>query len=208
MKLTTLFIFVAIELYAQSLTWDANKDTDLAGYKVYAGKTSGDYGLIQDVGRVNKFALTFRDGEGRFFAVTAYDRSGNESGFSEEIYWQAPNENVPAVIEWDIDDPLYFLLEYDHLDTEGNLLEPEIELQSGLGTFQALPYTVVGDTLRCSLANYSLGENLKFRVRLVNPSNRAKSSEWAYCDETMILIQRQDTGGYPRPVKVFKLILN
>lgn len=207
MKSTILFFLVAVNLCAQSLTWDANKEIDLAGYRVYAGKASGDYGLIQDVGRVNKFALTFRDGEGRFFAVTAYDRSGNESPFSEEIYWQAPNENVPPVIEWDIDDLLYFVIAYDHQDTEGNPLQPEIELQSGLGTFQGLPYTVSGDTLNCSLANYSLGENLKFRVRLVNPSNRAKSSEWAYCDETLILIQRQDTSGYPRPIKIFKLVL-
>ena len=207
MKLLVL-ILLPFNLLAQNLQWDANNEADLAGYRVYAGSNSGDYTLLQDVGRVNKFALLFNDGLGRFFTVTAYDYSGNESVYSAEVFWRAPAGNTPPLIEWGINDPVRFILEYDHFDTRGNPLEPEIELQSGLGTFSGLVYTANGDTLESSLAGYNIGENLRFRVRLVNQDNRSKVSEWAYTEETFVLIEQpQDLNGFPRQIKIFKLIL-
>jgi len=78
--------------YSVTLAWDApttNADgtplTDLAGYNVYDGETSGIYTAVTDVGDVTTFTLKGLPAGLRFFAVTAYDSSGNESDFSVEV---------------------------------------------------------------------------------------------------------------------------
>lgn len=73
-----------------TLAWDANTEADLAGYKVYVGTASGQYGPPVDVGLTATPTAPTHDVEPLedgtyFFAVTAYDASGNESGFSNEV---------------------------------------------------------------------------------------------------------------------------
>jgi hypothetical protein len=71
---------------ALTLAWDPNTENDLAGYKVYYGVQSGNYDAIIDVGNVTQCTVTDLEPETRYyFAVTAYDTSLNESGFSEEV---------------------------------------------------------------------------------------------------------------------------
>ncbi len=79
-------------LFAQeksaSLTvyWDANTESDLAGYKVYYGTASVQYKYIVDVGNRTEYEVTdLREDQRYYFAVTAYDYAGNESGFSREV---------------------------------------------------------------------------------------------------------------------------
>jgi len=75
------------------LFWDpptTNADgtplTDLAGYKLYYGTTSGNYSNSIDVGNVTTFQINnLTDGLTYYFAATAYDTSGNESSFSNEV---------------------------------------------------------------------------------------------------------------------------
>ncbi len=78
--------------YSVTLAWDApttNADgtplEDLAGYKLYDGKTSATYTAVTDVGNVTAFRLKDLPAGPRFFAVTAYDTAGNESEFSVEV---------------------------------------------------------------------------------------------------------------------------
>jgi len=71
-----------------TLTWGANKEKDLAGYKVYRATTSGTYGapiatLPASVTTYQAKGLEF--GKTYFFVVTAYDIAGNESGYSNEV---------------------------------------------------------------------------------------------------------------------------
>lgn len=75
-----------------SLTWDApttNVDgtplTDLAGYKVYFGTASGVYGPAVDVKNVTVHTVTGLSEGIKYFVVTAYDTSGNESAYSNEV---------------------------------------------------------------------------------------------------------------------------
>lgn len=75
---------------SSNLTWDAptvNEDgtalTDLAGYKVYYGTVSRSYTNSVDVGSVQSHTLNLVAGT-YYFAVTAYDTSGNESVYSNE----------------------------------------------------------------------------------------------------------------------------
>ena len=92
-----LFLFLIILICNQAsavdytLTWDANSEPDIAGYKVYykadsSGQPSGDYDAVIDVGNITlKTVENLTDGTVYYFAVTAYDTSGLESDFSNEI---------------------------------------------------------------------------------------------------------------------------
>ena len=80
-----------------SLSWTApttNQDntplTDLAGYKVYHGFASRSYDVTIDVGLTTSAVLSdLQDGRTYYFAVTAYDTSGNQSLFTEVPYTTA-----------------------------------------------------------------------------------------------------------------------
>lgn len=67
-----------------NLSWSPNTDADLAGYKVYYGTASRTYGTPVNVGIVSAYTLTGLNAGTYYFAVTAYDSSGNESAFSNE----------------------------------------------------------------------------------------------------------------------------
>ncbi len=77
-----------------SLSWIApttNEDgtplTDLAGYEVYYGFASRSYDVTIDVGLTTSAVLSgLQDGRAYYFAVTAYDTSGNQSVFAEVPY--------------------------------------------------------------------------------------------------------------------------
>jgi hypothetical protein len=76
-----------------NLAWDApttNVDgsplTDLAGYKVNVGTAPRTYNGSIDVGNVTAYPLTgLPTGQTYYIAVTAYDTSGNESTYSNEV---------------------------------------------------------------------------------------------------------------------------
>jgi hypothetical protein len=64
--------------------WDANPETNIAGYKVYWGEATRTYDNVSDVGDATSFTDTFPLGN-YFLAVTAYNTEGFESDFSEEM---------------------------------------------------------------------------------------------------------------------------
>jgi len=75
-----------------TLSWDTplkNADgsllTDLQGYKVYYGVSSGNYTQMIDVGNVNLYTLSgLTKGTTYFFTVTTYNSSGIESNYAVE----------------------------------------------------------------------------------------------------------------------------
>lgn len=101
-----VFVFLAalvatglIWLYKQpahygtaSLSWNANTETNLAGYKVYYGAKprdnncpSGGYDNIIDVGNNTAQQLNnLTNNQTYYFSITSYNTSGKESCFSEE----------------------------------------------------------------------------------------------------------------------------
>jgi hypothetical protein len=71
-----------------TLSWNASTESDLAGYKVYQGTGSGTYGA--PITTLPKTTTSFtatglQNGTTYFFVVTAYDNSGNESTYSNEV---------------------------------------------------------------------------------------------------------------------------
>ena len=69
-----------------TLTWNPDPSTNLAGYKVYLGTASGVYSSSTSVGNVTSYTVpNLGIGNTYYFAVTAYNSNGIESGFSNEV---------------------------------------------------------------------------------------------------------------------------
>ncbi len=127
-----------------TLSWDppsTNEDgttlTDLAGYNVYFGTSSGVYTASVNTGDVNIYELIdLTDGFTYYFAVTAYDISGNESTYSEEVYATLVNNDTTppvisgvyadniasngATVNWTTDEPSDTQIEYGTTPSYGD----------------------------------------------------------------------------------------
>ena len=72
-----------------TLTWTANREPDIAGYKVYVGTASGTYsfpGSAFVIGKVTSYTVSnLPMGQTYFFAISAYNSAGNESLLSAEV---------------------------------------------------------------------------------------------------------------------------
>jgi hypothetical protein len=67
------------------LSWTASVSQNVIGYKVYIGSSSGNYYQSQDAGNETRDAVfSLIEGQVYFFAVTAYNTSG-ESSYSNEV---------------------------------------------------------------------------------------------------------------------------
>jgi len=70
-----------------TLSWNANSESDLAGYKVYRATSSGGYGApvaTLTAGTTQYISSGLAKGFTYFFVITAYDQAGNESPYSSE----------------------------------------------------------------------------------------------------------------------------
>lgn len=71
---------------AATLSWAANAETDLAGYRLYVGTTSGLYGPAIPLGNVTSYTVSnLQPGHTYYFALSAVDTAGNESQKSGEL---------------------------------------------------------------------------------------------------------------------------
>ncbi len=96
-SLLFLLLLTGRFVYAGALivTWEANTESDLAGYKIYYGTESQNYTSVIDVGDTTRHVVeNLIEGRTYFFVVTAYDYSGNESAPSLEV---ASNVDDPAM---------------------------------------------------------------------------------------------------------------
>lgn len=114
MLIVIIMLLPAIAFAATiQVNWNPNTEPDLAGYRIYHGTESGQYGEPVDVGNVTEHQLTITPEYGAtyYFALTAYDTSGNESGYSDEATCFVPDGRAPekptglraiikAVVSW------------------------------------------------------------------------------------------------------------
>ena len=68
------------------LKWLPNSEPDMSGYNLYYGTSSRNYNAPIPIGNVTSYTVGgLAEGVKYYFALTALDTSGNESGFSAEL---------------------------------------------------------------------------------------------------------------------------
>ena len=68
------------------VTWNANTESDLSGYRVYYGTSSRNYPNSISVGKVTSATISgLTKGTKYYFALKAVDTGGNLSGYSAEV---------------------------------------------------------------------------------------------------------------------------
>src|SRR5450631_3548271 len=82
-----LLLLTASTLRASTVTalWNANTESDIAGYKLSYGTTSGVYTTTIDVGNVTSYVVPVLGGQTYYFVVQAYDTGGLLSAYSTEV---------------------------------------------------------------------------------------------------------------------------
>jgi hypothetical protein len=69
-----------------TLAWTANTESDLVGYNVYQGTSTGIYGTPVSLGKVTTYTISgLTQGKTYYFTVTALDDASNESGYSSQV---------------------------------------------------------------------------------------------------------------------------
>jgi Bacterial Ig domain len=94
-----LFCPAALALQDVTLGWTPSTDSSAVGSAVYYGTNSGTYSTRLDAGTNATLIITgLQEGVTYFFAVTAYDSSGQESVPSNEVSYQVPLTNSPPTV--------------------------------------------------------------------------------------------------------------
>jgi hypothetical protein len=94
----SLIVFLTLALPRQAfcaqvtLAWDPEPLSSLAGYTLHYGTVSKSYSFTIDAGSRTSATITgLTEGITYYFAATAYDISGNESAFSNEVAYTVPS---------------------------------------------------------------------------------------------------------------------
>lgn len=96
---TALAVTVSIAWTAPTTNTDGSTLTDLDGYKIHYGTASGIYTQTIDVGNVTTYeVMGLNEGSTYYFATTAYDTSGNESTYSNEVSKTVSGVDITAPI--------------------------------------------------------------------------------------------------------------
>lgn len=83
--------------------WNPSPEDDLAGYKIYYGELSGKYAFHDVSGRETSYTLSgLIPGKTYYIALTAYDYSGNESAYSDELIYTDIDQDG-LLDAWEID---------------------------------------------------------------------------------------------------------
>ncbi|PYT15718.1 MAG: hypothetical protein DMF51_06235, partial [Acidobacteria bacterium] len=145
------------------LTWDANTETDLAGYRIQYGTTSGNYTGTIDVGNVTSYAVPgLVANTTYYFVVVAYDLAGNVSGRSNEVSaMPTVLQALPTVAATDAPDPvaaganLIYTLSYSNT---GNVTATGVVISDTVPANTAFVSATGGGTLSGS-ATYAIVSN-------------------------------------------------
>lgn len=81
------------EMGEANLSWNPNKEPDIAGYRIYYGTTTrkeacppGGYGDKIDAGNITSYKVEkLKKDTTYYFSITSYNKTGKESCFSDEV---------------------------------------------------------------------------------------------------------------------------
>ena len=88
-----------------TLGWDANTEPDLDGYNLYKSTSpGGPYTKIQSLGLVTTATVLNLTNGYHYFVLTAFNKTGLESGYSNEVPWvvavaPAPPKSLRPIVE-------------------------------------------------------------------------------------------------------------
>ena len=119
-----------------NLAWDNSADP-VAGYRVYYGKSSRNYINSFNLGNSASCRIAVQGSGAYYFAVKAYDSSGNESGFSNEVgisFVGAPNLIAASKLNGD-----------GKADIVGLTATGAIYYSTNLGSWYTVPGTLGND---------------------------------------------------------------
>lgn len=84
-------------LASVKLSWDANSEPDVVGYRVYYGVASGTYTDRVDVSAVTTAEVSgLLVGANYYFVVVAFNQAGVESDFSDELMLLTKAASLPV----------------------------------------------------------------------------------------------------------------
>jgi hypothetical protein len=104
-KFLLTFLLLLLPLMAEATVvklvfeWDANTESDLAGYRLFdSNQQGGPYTQVLQVGRVTTCEDTIEIDPGQtvYYVLRAFDTAGNESGNSNEVAFFL-SETTPGV---------------------------------------------------------------------------------------------------------------
>lgn len=86
-----LIVRAALADASVTLAWDASPSPEVTGYRIYYGVGSRSYTNVVTVGNVLTATVTgLKPGVTYYFAATAFEGSGLESDFSNEVSYTVP----------------------------------------------------------------------------------------------------------------------
>lgn len=89
---------VAVEWDPTTLRIDDSPVVEITGYRLYFGTSSGEYEHMVEVGTATVSVVEgLAEAQNYYFAATALDSYGTESGFSEEMVWSTLNQDADAL---------------------------------------------------------------------------------------------------------------
>jgi hypothetical protein len=90
---------VSCENGGSRVAWQANSESDIGEYRICYGTSPRSYGPFQSLGNVTEYTIDgLTEGNTYYFAVSAVDTSGNESGLSAEVSSTITDSQNPSVI--------------------------------------------------------------------------------------------------------------
>ena len=85
-SIACLFLPNATEAAETTLAWNPNSESNVVGYKLYYGTASRNYSAQIDTEQATNCNVSgLAEGTTYYFSITAYDTSGKESGYSNEV---------------------------------------------------------------------------------------------------------------------------
>jgi len=159
----SMIIVIAALGAEATVSWSANTENDLSGYRIYYGTSSGIYDNVVDVSNNISHTVTNLDSNTTYyFAVTAYDLSGNESEFSEEVSWKLDSSPVEEEKETE-----------EHIETIAYNYKNPFNVDIGTeivfiteksGNFSIDIYTVIGTLVKNLVSDQEITEGIyKFK---------------------------------------------
>jgi hypothetical protein len=96
-----LFLLLPAEAFPVDITlaWDPNSEPDLAGYRLFARAQGQSYNYARPDWQGTSTTCTIRglpDNTSLYFVARAFDSSGNESGDSNEVLYEAVQNVAPT----------------------------------------------------------------------------------------------------------------